>query len=490
MKLIWPSRYLVPTAIFAALAVGAAAALFKPTIVVLALVALIGAVLILSDYRTGTAIAMILAPISSDNNLLKAFAAAVLLSFISLLLSERRGAQAPLSLPGKFKILYCLPYFLAFGAALFAIGVPYDAIRDPSRRELYTYYGYFAAHLLPSIAYFLLVILLGTSLSRSERPTNWIIVYCVSAGIAAATFLYSLATAGYGMTILQRDRNIDIFYSHANDWGAMLGTAGGSLVFLALLAKGRIRSVAVAALAVVLCALALSFSRGGYLVFCVSLAGLLVIYRKLKVMFGLLVLGGLSLFVIPDEVIERATLGLDFSTIAEAEGGSMTDELTAGRGGIFVRIVPEIFNAPLFGRGLGGMAWTDTFVTGRLDFTNPHNLYVEVLLDIGFVGLLVLAAWALTFVRHGWRASKRTDLPEPMAIFFSGLVCAFFGFLAMGLSNGHWFPRYEQSFLWMGFGMLLAYWSSPAKKPARWQADQPWKNQTMNATGNVRNHWI
>jgi len=53
-------------------------------------------------------------------------------------------------------------------------------------------------------------------------------------------------------------------------------------------------------------------------------------------------------------------------------------------------------------------------------------------------------------------------VPRSFSIFFEGLVFAFIGFLAMGLSNGHWYPRYEQSFLWIGLGILLAFWQTPA----------------------------
>jgi len=456
------NHWLVFALMIGALAIGATAALFDTQVTIAVLISLIGALAIFWDYRIGVVAAMCLAPISSDNNLLKAFSVVVLLSFLSFAATRSAGRRVQVSLPRVFVLLYCLPFVAAFVAALMQIDIPYQAIKNPISREHFTLYGYSAAHLFPAISYCLLIILIGNAISESNDGEHWLMVYCLTAAIAGLTFLISLLTSGHEITVLRINRGIDVFFAHPNDWGASLGTAAGTLLFLSVLGNGRLRMFGAISLIIVLVALALTFSRGGYLIFIVSVLGLLIVHRQVKIIFGLVSIALISSLFLPEEVIDRATLGMDLNTLMAVGSGSMTDELTAGRGGILVRIAPEILESPIVGRGLGAMAWSDAFVSGRLNFTNPHNLYIEILLDTGFVGLALFAVWACKFLMICWQRSIDRSVPRSFSIFFEGLVFAFIGFLAMGLSNGHWYPRYEQSFLWIGLGILLAFWQTPA----------------------------
>jgi O-antigen ligase len=468
-----PSALLLALFLAGALVVGAAAAVLSPGVAIGIVVALAGATAIFWDFRIGVTIAMCLAPISSANILLKIYAAVVILSLMSYLLTQGREERSHAALPKAFIWLYCVPFFVAYAVALTQIDIPFRAMKDPVNREIYTYYGYFAELLLPAFSHVCLALLLANAIRSSQKKEYWLAIYCVAAMIASSTFVIALVTSGYEITVLERDRNIEMFFTHANDWGALLGTVSGILLFITALGRGKIRLLAMLALGFSLVGLALAFSRGGYLLFLVVVFGLFLVGRRIKLIIGMVVVAFAASFMLPDAVIERATTGLDPRTISSAEGGSMNDPLTAGRGGVFLRIIPEILNSPIVGRGLGSMAFTDTYVSGRLNMTNPHNLYVETLLDTGAVGLLLFAIWSVKFFKICRQTIENEATPEIFSVFLKGLLVAFIGLLVNGATNGHWYPSREQSFLWMGFGVLLGFWQRQAQVAPEVQASAP-----------------
>jgi len=94
-------------------------------------------------------------------------------------------------------------------------------------------------------------------------------------------------------------------------------------------------------------------------------------------------------------------------------------ELTHGRGGLWATAWKNIHSAPLFGHGLG----SNGLMSGVSDSDYPHNLILQVWLDAGIIGVVLLVTMLfiplLVFWHRRWNEGSRAALPfVAMYIFF------------------------------------------------------------------------
>lgn len=197
--------------------------------------------------------------------------------------------------------------------------------------------------------------------------------------------------------------------------------------------------------------LAILYSRAAYVSVAISLILFLLVSRRWRT---LLVVGGAFALLIPvtaSSVIDRLTTGF-------GPGGVDLEVLSAGRVAmIWTPLFREWISDPvgLFsGLGRYGLVTTDAFQAGAvLPVLHPHNLYLELALDIGLVGLIVMMTLMARVLLSSKRELKNIHDPE-LRDYEIGAIVGVVGFLISGIVGRSMFPRMENCFLWIALGIL------------------------------------
>ena len=89
-----------------------------------------------------------------------------------------------------------------------------------------------------------------------------------------------------------------------------------------------------------------------------------------------------------------------------AVGGSVTavlgrEESLTGRSEMWAQFLPHAMMEPIIGHGIGGF-WTDAIVR-RYHYYTAHNGYLDILLNYGFVGLLIFSFFLLSSCQKAHR---------------------------------------------------------------------------------------
>ena len=262
----------------------------------------------------------------------------------------------------------------------------------------------------------------------------------------------------------------------ANDMAKVL-----ALTFWSILAIQRLwwrawwsKIGVLAAYSVTFLGLAMCFSRAGYLSF-VAVGFVLGCVRWRKLLW----LGPpalLLLVVLMPTVTERMSDGFD----PDPEANTDWNEVTAGRTGeLWPPIIEEIWNAPFFGQGRLAIVHTPAYdkilALGGVPLT-PHNGYLEVLVDYGALGLLIVLA---AFVGAGvlsYRLVRQNREPLLVALGGVGLVHVT-GCLVNAMSGGLLTPSQGMLGTLCVLGIVLRVWSSRvglAKRTVRASQDAWW----------------
>lgn len=102
--------------------------------------------------------------------------------------------------------------------------------------------------------------------------------------------------------------------------------------------------------------------------------------------------------------------------------------LTSNRSDFWRGAVEHIKESPWLGHGPDAYG----FLTPPLEGAQPHNVTLQVLLDVGLVGALALAMLAALILRHAWRAAPERGAAAPVwlglaiACFVSGQLDGYF----------------------------------------------------------------
>ena len=202
--------------------------------------------------------------------------------------------------------------------------------------------------------------------------------------------------------------------------------------------------------------IALAGSRSGYIACGATfvLLGLLRWRRRLL----LLPLAVLILPIALPGATSRMLLGFGKTDVA---GEKTADKyyVTAGRNLIWPTVISKIEESPIF--GFGRQAMTRTGVQKELEeldrdvgMAHPHNAYLEVLLDSGIIGFLIIIGLHTVI----WAYSIRlfVDRVDPL--------CSAVGGFALSLLTGHlvafmggqsFYPEQIDVGLWCAIGVML-----------------------------------
>jgi O-antigen ligase len=138
------------------------------------------------------------------------------------------------------------------------------------------------------------------------------------------------------------------------------------------------------------------------LIFCIATFLCLRWLRKLKINVPQPALLVLVLFLIG---FGASTPFVGGSNVASFTSSLGRDDTLTGRTEVWAEVVPVIKQRPLLGFGFGSF-WTDER-RKLYDIPTAHNGYLDVLLELGEVGLALYTAWLLSCAQQLHRALKQ-----------------------------------------------------------------------------------
>jgi O-antigen ligase len=460
-------KILLPIFVVLALALGVVISVLGIKIAALILVALVPLPIILRDYRAGVVllafllpIAFVLPPVKGLNiiNLLTGFTLCAF--FLRKGFSLREVTWPPKVLficfvvPAGVGILLALPHTYEIArnypipAEMLGMVEPRKYAIDKFIKPIFHYVGF--------------AFLLANAIKDSRSPERFVALFGLTSVAPAMIVLWTAATYPGSLAQLVGDRefmrNVGM---HANEFGMSLALAAGPLLFVGGTAADKtLRWLCRLLFGLVTLSLIMTFSRGGFLAYTVVLIGYLVSRRQFKTIlaFGVIVL--FSLLLAPDVVKERFGGGLRPGALLDATGSDVSkDELTAGRVRGWLLLAPEVLKSPLYGSGIGSTQWSAAVASKRYVATHPHNIYLEILMDLGVIGLTLMFYLHVVYLRRLNRLSKSGELSPTLSAFFAGSRWSLWGILAMAATHGFYMPSPAQSLLWYSLGFMFAYWS-------------------------------
>src|SRR6267142_770073 len=280
----------------------------------------------------------------------------------------------------------------------------------------------------------------AAALRTPKQMTITLILVCISVLVINRSYHSTISGRDYSKFSDELREAGPLGYAGENGMGAF--QAQMAVFLLGLTTFWKKKSVRLglwgAAITCVYC-LIFTFSRGGYLGL---LVGILVlgIIRERKLLLCLAVLLFVWEGILTNAVRERV-----FMTYQEGQG---LDSSAQERVAIWTDAVDVITHNPVLGRGF------DTYeFMGRVGpYRDTHNYYLKLLVEMGFVGLLVFLWLFASAAGLAWRLFRNANDPLLQAIgcaLFATIVCA----ATVNLFGDRWSYLQVNGFLWLFLGM-------------------------------------
>ena len=449
-----------------ALLLAATTAIFDWDTQAIALTALVPAALMLYDYRIGLALLIFILPFENATilpkigplNALNVLILGVVLSFL-LQVGMRKLTSRPMAVlvPRTLFWYYVVPVTVALVVGTFhfkEIGRLYVL---NTYSDGYTVVNYWVSHYFKHMLLVAVACVIASTVVEQRTGRRIIIM----AGLAAMVFVVAqmIITAQSGLNAyqLQSSRSfLRILGRQNNEASVMLVTALGPMLFMRESVRSGALKLALTIAAILLIgAITLTGSRGGFVAMLAIVALYLLHYRRLRTAFFVVFLAVAGLALAPQAVQDRLLEGLVNKRIESV--GSRGDELTAGRVYVWKSLAPEVARSPLYGRGLISTQWSQYVRSGQFMANHPHNVYLEILMDAGVYGAICM----FIFYRFVWRMFRRLGKDERLEpnvrAYFYGAGAGLIGMLVYGFTNGHWYPAAEQVFFWIAVGLAIGY---------------------------------
>jgi putative inorganic carbon (HCO3(-)) transporter len=354
------------------------------------------------------------------------------LTFLSVLLNYNRFKK---TLPAAI-----IPALLFMAVAVLA--AVFSVMRAESLKSLPLYAGYFMMFYSASVLF------------RDSRTVKIVLSFLIISTLILSVlgiyqyFFVKVPTAEAWVDVKQFPEIATRVYAtleNPNVLGEYLGLSI-PLVLGLFWASGKFRqkSLLAVVLGVLTVCLILTFSRGAWVGLAVSVF-VFALFKEPRLLVLILVLAVLAPMFLPSVVTNRI-----------ASIGSLEDSSNAYRVTIWIAALRMIKDYWLNGVGLGLVAFSrvyrDYMIAGA-SAIHAHNLYLEVCLELGIVGLLALLWMAF---RGFSEALTCIESNHRISFISAGIVAALVGHLFHGLFDYVWYsPRIVMAF-WMYFGMMSA----------------------------------
>ncbi len=456
--------FLVISMALFAVTVGVAAALFGGLLVSLLVVPLLVLIFVLSDYRVGVVTLAFLLPWTASPllpqaqglNIINYLVAVSVLSFgIRAVFSRRPVVHVPRAMIW----FYLVP--LTIGVVL-SVSHLSEAARNYAGTEEALAFGmseFLKSRYLKPLGLVIFAFLLANAVKDSKRPERFVVAFVLAGALPSLVVFALIAVYKVSLSDLQAQRSfMGPIGLHANEMAIMLAFVVGPMLFLLPSWRSVVtRFFAGLALAAMVLALLLTFSRGGFLALTVIVIMFMVQQRRVLVLLAGTAVLAIAVLVAPSAIKERLFTGVEQGAIAYSVG-NLNDPLTAGRIAVWEKLAPEVMRSPLWGRGLSSTAWSDLVRSGRYRATHPHNLYLAILMDLGVLGLAAMLYWYWVILRAQNFLRNQPEVDPLLRQFFAGSMASFAGVLVMSVTNGNYYPKPEYTFFWFSLGILFAYW--------------------------------
>jgi O-antigen ligase len=452
--------------------VGVAAGLFGTGLALLALAAMLPLPAILHDYRVGVVLLTLLLPVATMLPPLKGLNP---LNFVTLATLASLGLQQGFA---ARRDTASLPLALWLGLvvpATWGIAVAWPHIHEgvhnypalPDAAAIYDPAAYAVARWLKPLFYYVAyVYLLANAVRHTAQPERFFPLFAAAIVLPSLAVFYTVATYPGTLMDVSRDREFMAPRGlHANEFGMLLAAACGPLLFLGTAAiPAALRWTSRLAFGLATAALLLTFSRGGLTAWLVVLVGFLLHRRQLKTVAIVAVLAAAAMAAVPDSMKERFGTGLHAGAIADVSDLEK-DDLTAGRVHGWQLLAPEVLDSPWFGRGLGSTQWSTAVAAGRYKANHPHNIYLEVLMDLGIVGLAAMAWFHGGNLRRLHRLAGSARATPSARAFFAGARWGLIGVLVMAATTAYYMPNTAQFPIWACLGLACGWRADAAPRP-------------------------
>lgn len=457
---------LIASFVVLALGFGAIATLAGGLLAVALLVALAPIPFIFRNYRVGVVCLTVALPFFFSRLLpqvqgLNVFTYLLVATAGSFFMQAIRSKDKTVGIPGVVIWAYILP--ITIGIVIALPHVPEGARNYNTEAAMLRYVPseYFKNAFLKPMVYFVgYAFLLANAIKTSAKPERFLGALFASALLPTFLVMFKVATYDYGLSALMSDREfLSPTGMHANEFGLLLSLAVGPLLYISGVIEHRgLRLLARVGLALVVAGLILTFSRGAMLALLI-VVGLYLWHRKqVKTALGIAVIAALLVFALPDAVKERFGAGLRSGAVGDV-GNVERDELTAGRFVGWEKLAPEVLRSPVWGRGIGSTAWSQAVAEGRFKPDHPHNMYLEIAMDLGIVGLCCFVLVFGKFLSRYKHLGRQETLSPVMRDYFWGARASLIGGMVFAFTTGYYVPNPAQMPLWFSLGFLFAYWN-------------------------------
>jgi O-antigen ligase len=421
------------------------------------------------DYRHGILLALVLMPymnsplvpqlgaLSAGNVLMLSV---TLVFLLRLMISRIKGSGLRVPLDRALIWLYLVPITLAAVHGSLQLGEIPQHFLARNHLSDYGLKTYWISLYLKQILLVLLAIAAGAAVMEYGTGRRFVIVMVISAVIFVGAIIATIIATGVSLERAMSTRGLlSLIGRQNNEAGVLLLGAFGPCLFMREMSRNRLLRMGLLLSVLILAVgILLTGSRGAFLGMTVMTTWYLLHFRRARTAVAVVAVAAVGALLLPDQVADRLMTGLDSSNRAAARGYlSGDDELTAGRLWIYEQMLPDVMTSPIIGHGLASTQWSTPVKKGIYFANHPHNLYIEVLLDLGLIGAGLMAA----FFWFVWCRFKRLGGDERLGPelrgFFLGGAAGLLGMLTYGLSNGHYYPSIEQWYFWVTFGLAAGF---------------------------------
>jgi O-antigen ligase len=389
---------------------------------------------------------IIVAPLLSvTNHPTYLIALGVLITTISYLIKYLRGKRTMrFGLLGWFIALFAINQFLGGvvsvgGAGSFASAAMYAVLL---------------------LGYFLVVNLIRTRENCRYAMTALAITLVVVSVFGVAQYI--LGRVGSASSWLDSEMfsyipgRVTAFFDNPNMLGSYMVLVFPLLIALAMYTRGiKKRFLAFLSVIISLFCLAWTWSRGAWLGFIVgtTLFFLIFSYKTLAVLLGIGLTAPLLGYVLPEGIVGR------FMSI-----GNLADSSTFYRVLTWRGVLGMLREAWVGGIGVGQAAFEQLYpafaYAGTELVPHAHNLAMQVLIETGISGLVILAIIILLFVQNCFEFILRSASPGEDKMIVAAGLCGIISILVMGLFDHIWYNFRVFFLFWVVMALTMSFITS------------------------------
>jgi len=235
------------------------------------------------------------------------------------------------------------------------------------------------------------------------------------------------------------------------------GASWAVLSVLVLVGKRRYQLLLIALGGAISLAQAETGGRAGYVTW--GLTGTILCVVRWRRLLPLIPLTIICVCVFCPGVRDRMLQGF-----GHKEGVIVTREddavITSGRNIAWGYVIPAIKDSPVLGYGRQAMIRTGIYqrIMAEHDegetFPHPHNAYLELLLDNGLVGFLLVMPFYVVILVKSFRLLL--DRSDPLLSAVGGVACSLvLGLLIASMGSQSFYPKESSLAMWCAVGIML-----------------------------------